>query len=470
MAFKHQDPPQLSSPCYIERIPPEIANLICYSIHKEDALNLRLVCKFWNDAATPFMPSMPEKVSLIFKPESFQRLVDIPRHPFIAKQITSLYYEPNTLIKHVTQDDWEDDLSYFPRCEAYPPFDASERGLRLYNRNVARDRASPVRNYSRSHLDKAYKEYTRMYAEQEDLRHRGYGFKELSDAMSRLPKLSDICMNHGSAICQGPKGVNNAFAAGLSKPGGDYYCGDGGVSFMRSLLLAVHETGIELNTLRLGEVNWKFLQQSDEVLKRMRYTLRHLTTLQLAIFARTEHEYAEIPPTCRNYLRSNSALSEFLAAAPKLKDLAIAFDGYKPHCPAGLNQIVGDTVWPCLESIAMDCVDATFGDWNHFFKQHASTLKHVAMGTIILRNGTWIDTLEKMSQVLNLRSVDASGSLIGLNPSQHWYLGPNACTIFSTSPTHNRTSKAVQDYLVKGGSCPLLDEVAHPQRSVFTVP
>ena len=463
MAFKHQDPSQLSSSCCIERIPPEVANLICYNIDKEDALNLRLVCKFWNDVATPFMPSMSQKVTLIFKPESFQRLVDIPRHPFIGKQVTSLYYEPDTLMKHATKDDWEDYITSFPRCEAEPPSDASERGLRLYNRNVARDRASPVRNYSRSHLDKAYKEYTRMYAEQEDLRNRGYGFKQLSDAMSRLPNLSDICMNHGSAICQGPKGVNNAFASSLSKPRGDYYCGDGGISFMRSLLLAVYEAGIELDTLRLGAVNWKFLQQSDETLKRIKYTLRYLTTLELAISATTEHTYPEIAPTYRNYLRNNSALSEFLTAAPKLKVLAITFDNYRPNCPAGLNQIVGDTVWPYLESIAMDCVDATFEDWNHFFKQHASTLKHVTMRTIILRNGTWIDALEKMSQVLNLRSVEASGSLIGLNPSQHWYLGPDVFTIFSTSPTRNRTSKAVQDYLVEGGSCPLLDEVAHPQ-------
>ena len=462
MALKHQDPPQLSSLCYIERIPPEIANLICYSIDEEDALNLRLVCKFWNDVATPFMASMPGRVNLIFKPDSFQRLVDIPRHPVIGKQITSLYYEPELLVKYATQEDWEDDLPYFPRREEEPPSDASERSHRLYNRNAARDRVSPVRKYSRSHLGKAYKEYTRMYAEQEDLRNRGHGFKELADAMSRLPKLSDICMNHGGAICEGPKGVNNAFAAGLSKMRG-CHCVGGGIPFMRSLVLAVHEAGIELDTLRLGHVDWKFLQQTDETLKRMKCTLRHLTTLELAISTSPEDMCAEIP-VCRNYLLNNSTLSEFFAAAPKLKDLAITFDGYKPYCPAALNQIVGDTVWPYLESIAMDNIDAMFSDWNHFFKRHASTLKHLTMRTIILRDGTWIDALEKMSQVLNLKSVYAEGHLIGKNPSQDWYLSAYVDTRFRRRPTQEYlTSKAVQDYLVEGGSCPLRDEVAHPQ-------
>ena len=463
MAFKHQDPPQLSSPCYIERIPPEIANLICYSIDKEDALNLRLVSKFWNDVATPFMPSMPGKVNLIFKPESFQRLVDIPRHPVIGKQVTSLYYQPDTLIEHATKGDWKKDVCdrrVFQRREAVPPPDASERSLRLYRRNDARNCGRPPHNYSRSQLEKAYKEYTRMYAEQEDLRNRGYGFKELSDAMSRLPNLSDICMSHRGAICQGPRGLMTAFAAGLSRGRGDY-CG---IPFMRSLLLAVYEAGIELDTLRLGDVNWKFLQQSDETLKRIKHTLRHLTTLDLVISTETVYRPSEEIPICRNYLRNNNTLSEFLAAAPKLKDLEITFDAYESSCPAGLNQIVGDTVWPYLERIAISNIDATLEDWSHFFKRHASTLKHLTMRNIILQNGSWIDALEKMGQVLNLKSVYATGDLIGEDPSQRWYLGPDVeVRVNNVFTQANGTGEAVQDYLVKGGSCPLLDGVAHPQ-------
>ena len=42
------------------------------------------------------MPSVPGKVNLIFKPESFQRLVDIPRHAVIGKQITSLPFNTTT--------------------------------------------------------------------------------------------------------------------------------------------------------------------------------------------------------------------------------------------------------------------------------------------------------------------------------------------------------------------------------------
>lgn len=467
MAFEHRDPPQLNPPCYIERIPPEIANLICYSIDKEDALNLRLVSKFWNDVATPFMPSMPAKVDLFFLPESFQRLVDIPRHPVIGKQVTALYYETDTLDKYATQSGWEADIHQnrpYRRPEAHPPADASERDLRLYRRNVKKYRNSH-HDCSRSQLKKAYKEYNRMCAEQEDLRNRGYGLKELSDAMSRLPKLSDICMNHRRHVCRRPRDVKYAFAAGLIGANGDH-CG---IPVMRSLLLAVYNAGIELDTLRLGDVNWKFLQQSDETLKRMKYTLCHLTTLHLVISTEPLQWPGEEIPTCRKYLHNDKKLSEFLAAAPKLKDLTIAFDsGYDLYCPAGLNEIFGDTVWPDLESIAMDSVDATLGEWNHFFERHASTLKNVTIGTIILRNGRWIDALEKMGQVLNLKSIDAWDHLLGENPSQHWCLrheGPHRSRDVPTQA--DLTSKAVRDYLLEGGSCPLLDRVAHPQFSLI---
>ena len=461
MVLKHR---KCRSTCYIERLPPEIANLTCRSINHEDVLNLRLVSKFWNSVATPFMPG---NVNLVFKSESFQRLVDISRHPVISKYITSLYYEPNTLHQYATQNEWEEsifDKSYFQGFEAVPPPDASERRLRAYRRNITKIRERPRHSYSRSHLEKAYKEYTRMYAEQEDLRNKGYGLEELSDAMSRLPNMSEICMNHGWCIRQRPEGAKNAFAAGLSNAGGDY-CG---IPFMRSLLLAVHGASIQLDTLQLGGVDWKFLQLDEKTFKRIKYTLRHLRTLELAITTGMDESGNEIGveiPTCQKYLCNNNTLLEFLAAAPKLKDLAIGFDWYEPFCPAKLNQVLGDTVWPCLESIALENIETTFEDWIHFFKQHASTLKHVTVKTIILLDGTWIDALKRMSQVLNLESVYARGYLIGKNPPQYWYLEPDIWAEYSDLRSQgNRTSRAVQEYLVFGGSCPLLDEVAHPQR------
>lgn len=419
--------------------------------------------KFWNNVATPFLPG---NVNLVFKPESFERLLDISRHPVISKQITTLYYEPNTLDEYTTQDEWEKTIiadSYTKDFETLPSPDASERKLRAWRRNITKIRERPRHNYSRDYLEKAYKEYTRMHAEQEALRNRDYGREEFSDAMSRLPRLSEICMNHGWAICQRPKGAKNAFTAGLHNAGGDY-CG---IPFMRSMLLAVHEAGIELGILQLGSVDWKFLHQSDEVLERMKTALRHLTTLELVISTGMDESGNEIGveiPTCRRYLSNNTKLAEFLAAAPNLKHLGIGFDWFEPYCPAELKQVFGSTTWPCLESVALENIDAASENLNRFLEQHASTLKHVTMKTVRLLEGTWIDSLQKMNKILNLKSAYIRGDLLGEDPPQHWVLEPDIWAEYSDLRSQgNRTSKAIQDFLVQGGSCPLIDEDAHPQ-------
>ena len=462
MATKHYSLPNSNSTCYVDHVPPEIAGLICYFSKEEDVPHLRLVSKFWNNVATPFLLS---DVNLVFKPESLQRLLDISRHPVISKQITSLYYEPNTLDEYSTQHAWEMhvyDCDYMEDFEArpvLPAFDASERERRAFRRNVTKIRRKPRHNYSKSYLAKAYKEYSRMYAEQEDLRNRDYGLEDLSEAMSRLPNLSKIWVNYSW-------GAKNAFAAGLIAAGRDY-CG---IPFMRSLLLAVHGAGLELGTLKLGSVNWKFVKQSDRVLERMKIALRRLTTLELAITTGLDesgNEFGVEVTICRKYLSRYAKLAEFLAAAPNLKDLTIGFDWNEPSSPAELNQIFGSTTWRCLESIALEKIDAASETLSRFFEQHASTLKHVAMRDMRLQEGTWVETFERMKKALNLKSAYMMGHILGENPHQHWILEPDLWVEYSDlSPQGARTRKAIENYLVQGGdTCPLLDGDMHPQSS-----
>ena len=461
MALTFYRPSNPSTICYIDVLPPEIATLICCFSDDEDLPNLRLVSLFWNDVATLFWF---QEVRLVFKRDSIQRLLNISRHPVISKQVISLYYEPDELHEYVTQDLWEErvsDSSYSEDVVATPAPDASERDLRAWRRHITKIRERPRHNFSKSFLKKAYKEYTRMYGEQEDLRKCEYGTKEFSDAMSRLPKLSEICMNYEGAIR--PKGAKHAFAAGLLNAGGNH-CG---IPFMRSLLLAVHEAGIELNILELGSVDWRFLSQNEDILGRMKRALNHLTSLELDISTKkgqTGNRLGVGIPDCRRYLSQNPKLIEFLAAAPNLKYLRIGFDSNEPFAPAELSQIFGSTTWPYLESISLASIDAVSENLSHFFNRLASTLNEVEMMFIRLQEGTWIKTLENMQQNLNLKSASFGGELLGHHPHQHWNLWPESEVELSDMQfQENRTCKAIEDYLVQGGTCPLLDEDAHPQ-------
>ena len=467
MALKRQNPLKTDSTCYIESLPTEISNSICHLIDEKDILNLRLASKFWNNIATFFFP---RNVNLVFKPESFRRILEISRHPVISKQVTSLYYQPNILDEYVSQEKWEKRIAYsgYPRnFERCPGPDASERSLRCWRRNLTKYRARHLHRYSRGYVKKAYKGYTQRYAEQEDLRNRNYGLKELSNALSHFPNLSEICLNHGRAIYEPPIGFRDLFAGGLLSAGEDY-CG---IPFMRSLLHAIQEADVALNELQISSVDWRFLQQSGDAWVHMKSALRHLTILELEISTAMEDhrdgDFGVEIPTCRRYLDNNTnKLPDFLAAARNLKHLKISFQWHEPCCPAELEQVFGNVTWPCLESIILEYIDATSVNLDRFFRKHASTLKHLSMETVCLQKGNWPKTLERMNKVLNLKSADFRGYLLGEYPSQRWRLEPDALTELGYMRSQGiRTRKAVEEFLVRGGCCPLIDNDAHPFQS-----
>ena len=134
------------------------------------------------------------------------------------------------------------------------------------------------------------------------------------------------------------------------------------IPYTRSLLLAVHQADIELRVLRLGGVDYKFIQQSNEILELMKTTCSNLTTLQIEFSIRTsenlpttEDETSVEVPSLWAYLGESTKLADFPAVAPSLKDMTIKFDyyDYEPFCAAELKQVFASTLWPFLESISM---------------------------------------------------------------------------------------------------------------------
>ena len=429
--------PSTTSTCCIARLPPEIATLVCYDIGTKDIYSLRLVSKFWNSVVTPFMRL---NVNFHLNPESFQRLLDGSRQPVISKRIISLYYEPIIVIKYVADDSWKE----------APISDTFINVLRPYDQ------------YSRHLLQTTHEKHTQIHVEQKVPRNEGYGVEELSDVISRLPNLSEICMN-GWLIPNRSRSADNDLAAGLDRAQSDH-CS---IQCMRSLLLAVHQAGTKLRVLKIDGIDWKFLQQSNETLECMKSTLSHLRSFGLSIspgYNETETDIGVEIPSCGAYLSESTRLVEFLASAPNLEDLTVGCGCFEHSPPPELRLIFGNTVWPCLQSIALDNIDAESKHLKRFFEQHASTLEHVTFQDMVLVDGRWIEVLEKMVTILKLKSASTRGELIGENPCQRWDLEPGVGASYDDLRCQgNRTSKAFQDYLVQGGSCPLIDEVAHPQ-------
>lgn len=323
--------------------------------------------------------------------------------------------------------------------------------------------------YTRQKRDEAWELYRRYIAEQDALRDSGYAFQELQEAIARLPRLEMVYMNHGWSLWSGPSGrkdgKNNPFHDALAVSGGDHsHCHPSGVLQMRSLMLAVHQAGLELHTLHVGDVNWKFLQPDDDTIEKMKTILNFVHSLALHIsLGYLEDDIGQEIPECRKFL-SNNKLHHFLRAAPDLSVLDIQFDWNEPFSPAEFENVVQDFTWSRLRHLQLESIDTTEHDWLRFFQRHASTLKTLTFCSIRLLGGEWPDVLEGMQECLSLDSVRVGNELIGLNPLHGWQFEPGGLeSSKDMSVQANRTRKAIEHFLVHGGTCPLRDEVHHPQ-------
>lgn len=461
--------PTLDKPSFTGSLPPEIADIVCSKLETPDVANLRLVSSYWMNVATPWL--LPE-VHLIFKRDSFQRLIDISNHPVIRHHVTSLFYEPDTLWTYHSQDEWAKGLSD-PRdfrtidFPSTPEPGATEREQRVYRREMARLLQPPKRRHTKEDLCRAYSEYVRLYNDQEQLRQENYGAAAILEAMSRFPRLLEICMSLGCNIVTCTDYVNQAYGTSWNTPSGDGgHLEPSGVAQMRSLLLGAARTDVRLRRLELGDVNWTFLQADEEVLEQMKKSIEHLKCLNLVISTGMDEAGDEIGveiPECRKYLE-NGCLRDFLTAAPALEDLALDFDWYKPYCPTEMKHVVGDFTWSCLRNVAFENIDTSDQDWVAFFVRHAPTLRDVTIQTIRLTSGSWPVVLEQMSRALKLETAYFRGDLLSSDPTQRWNLEPALWAEYSDLRDQgNRTRVALGDFLVSGGTCPLLDEEAHPQ-------
>ena len=451
-------------------LPPEIADIICNAAEEEDISSLRLVSKFWHNVATPYLT---EEARLIFKQSSFTNLSNVASHLPLSKHVKSLYYEPNVLHRHPWVE-WEENLLTRVNCDELPPppsLGASRRDWRSWHRALTKACRPETPSYTEAEKDEAWEIYRKLLLEQEDLRAGDYGASELQDALSRFPQLVKVNMNHGWGLWSRDgnprKPKTDPYAAALTHAGGDHHHADpSGVRQMRSLMLAIRDAKRKIDTLRVGDVSWKFLQQDEATLNKMKEVLIPLEVLQLVIstgFDFDEEEIGTEIPECRRFL-SNNKLHDFISAAPDLKHLTICFDWYEPYCPALFINVVDSTRWSYLRRVTFECIETSEHDWLDFFQRHSPTLKSVAVNTIGLLDGEWSNVLENMQQCLNLEWASFHHDLFGDDPPQHWNLEPSPWVSSGDMGSQgNRTRKALEEFMVNGGSCPLRDEVAHPQ-------
>ena len=448
----------------MDDIPLEVARCICDEVEEIHIPTLRLVSKFWNNVASPYLFN---ELKLVFTQASFNRLLLISKHPLLSKFVTSLVYEPN-IYQGVTRNHWEcfvrarKQLQNTPTCldDIRPALGSNltDRDERAYRRTL--DKAKYKRNNDK--LDRAWDENRKFFQEQEDMRERDYGAAELTQAISSFPNLRVVSMNHAFGLWYGDR--ENPFPeAAVDADIDGRFTGVCGVPQTKSLLFALILSKAQLQSLRLGKVGWKFLLSEPALLEDMKKVLKPLQKFEI-FFVFGDNMTFELDHTrtkfreCRKFMGSY-VLHDLLAATSQVEDLRVAFDptfDTNLQCPADLENIFRSKKWPFLRSLSLECAETSDENWLAFLERHAPTLKNIDLRMIALSCGFWPNVLERMQSILTLRSVKMRAQITGRHPPQCWTLGPPDCLRGSG------TRKAIEDFLISGGDCPLCDKTAHP--------
>ena len=454
----------------MDKFPTEIVSAICSQLSPIDITNVRLVSRFLCNVSTPFLL---QGIHLIFTESSFQRLTDISKHPIVSREVTSLFYEPDCFRPFRTREQWEDHImgDCFLYCETMD--ECSMYYRTLPDAYFSDTSSETTQQLLIDHLANGWATYHSTYAGQQRLRNGGYGSDQIYAAMSKFPNLTSICMSLGSDRIRetngSTKGSSGRFRNCRTKQIWHDPSDPTGINQMQSLLLGASFANLSLLEARFGSVQWRFFQATDADFETMKKPLKLVRHLELRIVTddgawESGNENLE----CYEYLRSSMRMLSFIKDAPMIETLIITFDSTYPHCPSALAYVVGSTKWNFLTTVDFQCLDTDEDSWVEFCSRHRKTLREVRLEIIRLTSGRWASVLQIMHNILTLTSTTLRGCLLGTDPPQYWpldYWGQ----IEPDDMSHqcNRTRIAVQEYLVDGGNCPLLDEERHPQTPLW---
>ena len=434
-------------------------------IHQAEIASLRLVDRVWNFAATPYLFLV---VVLQSNMHSFDRLTQISNDPYLCQHVKCLNYEPNGRPK-MTRKEWDDTMVYRGRLgchrilsfpESPPAQNAPAHDHRLWQRN----RAKWHIGWEMEQFAQAWKRYEYYIEEQRWVQDREYGVNELTIILSRL-HVSEINMNHGSGLWRGVKPPSNMvpYADAMTVATSDFNFHEGsGVPAMRSLLLAISASRSSPQSLRIGHVSWKFTRQAHDTWEKMKIGLARINLLHLLVSAGRDQCFSEDPDFEQGAFvqwLTDGGLHDFLMSAYSLLELGLNFDLAGPYSAYELKYAVQSTTWPFLKQICLSNFSTTGSDWLSFPQRHATTLRNMTIDYALLMEGSWIDVLEHMQEILTLECANVYYALIAYHPPQHWSLFASE----DTSDSNVKTREAIQEFLVKGGTCPLRDKEAHPQ-------
>ena len=318
----------------------------------------------------------------------------------------------------------------------------------------------------------AYELYKEVHFDQMQIRQQRdpYYAKMVAKAIARLPKLVGVTLSFAHGGVPHSTAFIRAYAETLHLPEGD----DGhrspyGVTQLSSVLLGVASAGTKVRSLDCGKVDWKFLKTDETRMEKIKLAMKHLEYFHILLSADPQGLSTSLhlddigdmsfePERCNDFLQ-NYRMCELVSAAKDLKTLSISLD-----VPAAteLKYMVGTTTWASLRVVYFEAIRTGEDTIVEFLERHAGTLKKFGLCDIILMEGQgdWTALLPRIREAVKLDEFCANGYWWAEDPYQFWEVNtcwyPSDSTGFLLGPP-DTLSDAVENYVLNGGNCPLLD-------------
>ena len=432
-------------------LPIEILHVVLGFLEPHDILRMRLVCKVFAEIGIQHLVFI---VHLVSKSSSFERMLELSRHPIISQMVQSIFYEADMLLKF---EDFEAYKGFLTRLAVLRETEDANLQYCLKAIKPQPDRCSDER------LRMGYAHYRDYFADQEIILRRNYNSKLLQDAFSRFPNLRSIHLRREGPLSVCSSYMVGEFEAGLYVPYNDHKGHENhGVSQLQSLLWAAVSAGRRLEVLKCDQIYWTFFAQRDDLLAKAHLAVVALKAFELRINICAEnfrdHGFHD-GRLCTNVRKCTENLQRgpvrrLLVAAPDLEDLAIEVNASCSFEPSiRLSDVIGTYHWRYLKRATFAFLRITEEGLLEFCARHAGTLAHLSLHDILLTSGSWPRMFQQIRKVLRLQSVEISGYLGSWNRSDHHNLDPfyaedNISLVAWRKPG---LQAAIETYLLEGG-------------------
>ena len=430
------------------KVPLEILQQICHTLDQPELKSMRIVCRSCNDASTT---ELFRQISLKPNIDSFSKLHLIAAHPVYSKIVKVLTYNGSKLSN--CTESCPDQQQWYQRIGP---------GIRKRHPRAVIDDFK--RSFAADRLSRHYKNFCKHYQSEKFMETYNLEHTYLVIALDRLPKLEEIQFDCGgpytghrikdsnvSVLWESLSTIGRETLVEPDDYGSDEHFG--------TLLCAVNRVRKRPAIVQGHNLAWEAFDRSKEVSGDM-----------IEIMAKCQHLSLSFDAV--DTINSRALVARMIAGAPFLQTLDISFG----HLPSeegiyviGLSQLIQFRChWPQLKRLELSGLCSTDKALREFISSHASTLRVLELGDILLiedeelpgnHRGAWVSMILFLRQTLSLQKVRLDGYLQA-SSSEAWCIHDPDLDGYWTDgrpppPVGSCVKHRVERFVIEGGELPL---------------